>query len=492
MLQKLAKQSAIYGISTIVGRLLGYLLTPYFTRIFEPEAYGIITDVYAIIPFALVLLSMGMESSYFRFATRAEQENPTPEGLKGAMTTLFSTTWALTVATAVTFCFLVQLFIKPACVAMGEAYVANPEYLEIVAFIILFDVVSMIPFVRLRQMNRAKSYVMFKLLNIVLQVGLSIGFGLAGLYSTEFGVGWALVANLIASGVTFLMLLTTIFKVEFRLNSKLIGALFIYSIPLLLSGIAGTATDFIDRQMIKYIIPIGAMAQLGVYGAVTKIAVVMTLFTQMYRLAAEPFFLSNFKKNDFVEMNAAAMKYYIMVSVLVFLGISLFRDLFALIVGAEYREGIYILPVVLGANVCMGVWLNLSFWYKREERTAFALYITLTGLAVAVVANLIFVPRWGYYGAAWSRLIAEGTMVAVSYYLNCRFFPTPYDLKRIGEYILLGVVLFGLSEMLYPAIGGGVLNYIVSVVLLSIYLIYAIWREKIDVRALLNSVLKRG
>ncbi len=491
MLQTLATQSSISGISTIVGRLLGYLLTHYFTSIFEPEAYGIITDVYDIIPFALVLLSMGMESSYFRFATKAEQENPTSEGLKGAMTTLFSTTWALTTTVAVGFCLLVQLFIKPACGAMGDVYVANPKYLEIVAFIIMFDVVSMIPFVRLRQMGRAKSYVMLKLLNIVLQVGLSVGFGVAGLYTSEFGVGWALVANLIASAITFVVLLTTLSGVEFRVNWALVGALFVYSMPLLLSGIAGTATDFIDRQMIKYIIPVGAMAQLGVYGAVTKIAVVMTLFTQMYRLAAEPFFLSNFKKEDFVEMNAEAMKYYIMVSVLVFLGISLFRDLFALIVGAEYREGIYILPIVLGANIFMGVWLNLSFWYKREERTSFALYITLTGLAVAVVANLIFVPRWGYYGAAWSRFIAEGAMVAVSYYLNCRFFPTPYDLGRIGEYILLGVVLFAVSEVLYPLTQGGVLNFIVNVGLLSIYLVYAVRRENIDLRGLLNSVLKR-
>ncbi len=487
MLGKLAKQSAIYGISTIIGRLLGYLLTPYFTRIFEPEAYGIITDVYALIPFALVLLSMGMESSYFRFAAKAEES----EDKQGALSRLFSTTWGVTTIAAVAFVMLIKFFITPVCGVMGEAYVANPSYVEIVALIILFDVSALIPFVRLRQMGRAKVYVLLKLLNIILQVALSIGFGFAGLYATEFGVGWALVANLIASCVTFVVVLTTIRGVEFRVSWPLLAALFVYSMPLLLSGIAGTATDFIDRQMIKHIIPSGAMAQLGVYGAVTKIAVVMTLFTQMYRLAAEPFFLSNFKKEDFVEMNAAAMKYYIMVSVLVFLGISLFKDLFALIVGADYREGIYILPVVLGANVFMGVWLNLSFWYKREERTTFALYITLTGLVVAVIANLIFVPKWGYYGAAWSRFVAEGTMVAVSYYLNCRFFPTPYDLRRIGEYIALGLGLFGLSEVIYPLLGGEMLKYLVNVALLSIYLVYAVRREKIDLNGLLNSVLRR-
>ncbi|MFI3302233.1 MAG: polysaccharide biosynthesis C-terminal domain-containing protein [Rikenellaceae bacterium] len=483
MLEKLAKQSAIYGISTIVGRLLGYLLTPYFTRIFSPAAYGVITDVYAVIPFALVLLSMGMESSYFRFATKAEGE----ADVQGAMNRLFSTTWGVTSAAAVGFVALVMLFINPACRVMGEAYVQNPLYIQLVALIIMFDVAAMIPFVRLRQQGRAKEYVMLKLLNISLQVGFSIGFGFMGLYSSEFGVGWALVANLVSTGVTFVVILFTLRGVKFRADGVLLGALLVYSLPLLLSGIAATATDFIDRQMIKYIIPEGAMAQLGIYGAVTKIAVMMTLFTQMYRLAAEPFFLSNFKKEEFKETNAAAMKYYVMVSVLIFLGISLFRNLFALIVGVEYREGVYILPVVLGANIFMGVWLNLSFWYKREERTSFALYITLTGLAVAVVSNLVLIPRWGYYGAAWSRFIAEGAMVAVSYYLNRRFFPTPYDLGRMAEYVALGLGLFYVSEWL-SGVGEW---YVVNSLLLGVYLGYAVWRENIDVRGLINSVLRR-
>ncbi len=489
MLKKLAKQSAIYGISTIIGRLLGYLLTPYFTRVFAPAEYGIITDLYALIPFALVVLSMGMESSYFRFATRAELENPTLEGLRGAMSRLFSTTWALTICAAGLFFAAVMLFLEPACRAMGEVYVANPRYVEIVAAIIFLDVAAMIPFVRLRQRGEAKAYVTWKLVNIIMQVTLSLAAGFAGLYATEFGVGWALLANLAASGVTFIGVgLISLKGFEFRVERGLIIALFVYSIPLLLSGIAGTATDFIDRQMIKYIIPTGAMTQLGIYGAVTKIAVVMTLFTQMYRLAAEPFFLSNFKKEEFVEMNAAAMKYFIMVSMLLLLGISLFRELFSLIVGSDYREGIYILPVVLGANICMGVWLNLSFWYKREERTAYALFITLTGLAVAVVSNLFLIPKWGYYGAAWSRFIAEGAMVVVSYVLCMRHYPIPYDMWRIGEYILTAGVTLAVSEIVPLE---GVSKYVFNALLVVLYMGYCIRRERIDVGGLIKSILRR-
>ena len=232
------------------------------------------------------------------------------------------------------------------------------------------------------------------------------------------------------------------------------------------------------------------MAQLGIYGAITKIAVVMTLFTQMYRLAAEPFFLANFSKEEFIESNAAALKYYMMASMMIFLGIALFRDVFALIVGRDFREGIFILPVILGANVLAGVWLNLSFWYKREEKTRFAVYVTFVGLIVTIVANVALLPRWGYYGAAWARFVAEAAMVAVSYYLNRRYFPTPYDVRRIVEYVVLGVALFFVSEALLPHVSG-VVEYGMNIVIFLLFVAYAVWREKIDLRALVRSALRR-
>ncbi len=483
MLEKLAKQSAIYGISTIVGRLLSYLLTPYYTRIFAPSEFGVITDVYALIPFLLVLLTMGMESSYFRFAAKAEAENNTAEDVKEAKDRLFGTLWGTTSLAAFVFLSLACIFDTPLSRAMGEAYVANPLYILIVAAIVAFDVMTAIPFARLREQGRAHNYVYIKLLNIVLQVGFAFAMGFAGLFSTPFGVGWCLVANLAASVITFVVIAVVSGRARFAIDRALLTKVFIYSLPLLLSGVTATATDFIDRQMIKYLIPDGAMAQLGIYGAVTKIAVVMTLFTQMYRLAAEPFFLSNFKKEDFVEMNAAAMKYFVMASMAIFLGIALFKDLFALIVGRDFREGIYILPIVLGANVLMGIWFNLSFWYKREERTSLALFITLAGLASTVVFNIIFVPKWGYYGAAWARFVGEAVMVVVSYTLNRRLYPTPYPLGRIAEYVVLTLVLFSLSMWAN--------SYIVNIVILCTYITYAVWREKINLGAMLNSILKR-
>ena len=488
MLEKLAKQTAVYGISTIVVRFLSYLLTPYYTRVFGQEAYGVVTYVYALIPLVLTLLTMGMESSYFRFSAKADEAGG---DVPAAKRRLFATTWGITSLAALVFFLLALLFRHPLSGMMGAAYTAHPEYVVLVAAIILFDVWTSIPFARLREQGRALRYVEFKAMSVVLNVALAFGFGAAGLFDTAFGVGWVFVANLAASAVTWLAILPTTDRTVPRIDRRLLARIFVYSLPLLIGGLAGTANEFIDRQLIVYLLPDGALAQLGVYGAITKIAVVMMLFYQMYRLAAEPFFLSNFRKSDFVQMNAAALKYYVMVSMLIFLGIALFRDLFALIVGRDFREGIFILPVVLGANVLTGVWLNLSFWYKREERTQLAVWVTFTGLFFTVVMNVALVPALGYVGAAWARLASEAAMVGVSYWLNRRYYPTPYDLRRIGEYVALGLGVFFASAVFARWLPVRGAEYAVNGVLFGLFGLFAVRREHIDVGRLLRSVVKR-
>jgi len=488
MLEKLAKQTAVYGISTIVVRFLSYLLTPYYTRIFGQETYGIVTDIYALIPLALTLLTMGMESSYFRFSAKAEEAGG---DVRAAKRRLFATTWGVTSLAAVVFFVLVASFRNGVAGLMGEAYAAHPEYVVWVGLIILFDVWACIPFSRLREQGRALLFVGIKALNVVMNVALAVAFGVAGLFATEFGVGWVFVANLIASVVTWLVILATVDRTVPKINWALLAAVFAYSLPLLVGGLAGTANEFIDRQLIKYLVPEGAMAQVGIYGAITKIAVVMMLFYQMYRFAAEPFFLSNFKKSDFVQMNAAALKYYVMASMLIFLGIALFRDVFALIVGRDFREGIFILPVVLGANVLTGVWLNLSFWYKREEKTSLAIVVTGAGLVSMLVFGFWCIPVWGYYGAAWARLASESTMVAVSWWLNRRFYPTPYDWRRIGEYVAAALAVFAVCEAVTACGGNKLIAYAFNIVLFAAYALYLVRRERIDVAALVKAALKR-
>lgn len=488
MLEKLAKQTAIYGISTIVVRFLNYLLTPYYTRIFDQGEYGIVTDIYALIPFALVLLSMGMESSYFRFTTRAEEEGG---DIAQGKRKVFATTWGVTSLNAVIFFLVVWLLNAPISRAMGAAYLLHPEYVTIVAAIVMVDVWTMIPFSRLREQGRAMHFVVLKALSVLLNVGLAIGFGIAGLYATPFGVGWVLIANLIASITTLVALLPSTDGILPRIDGALLRKIFVYSVPLLISGIAGTANEFIDRQMIKYLTPGGeevAMAELGVYGAIVKIAVVMTLFTQMYRLAAEPFFLSGFKKEEFKEANAASMKYFVMASMVIFLGIVLFRDVFALIVGRDFREGIDILPIVLASNILAGVWFNLSFWYKREEKTKYAAYITFLGLAVTIALSFVLVPKMGYRGAAWVRLVAEAAMVVWSYTLCRKHYPIPYDLKRMGEYVVLTAAIYCTAEYAFSGVDDN-MHTALNVLLFMVAIAYAVWREKIDVKGLVRATI---
>ena len=452
MLEKLAKQTAVYGISTIAVRFLSYLLTPYYTRIFGQETYGIVTDIYALIPLALTLLTMGMESSYFRFSAKAEEAGG---DVKAAKRRLFATTWGVTSLAAAVFFVVVAFFRDGISHLMGEAYVAHPEYIVWVGLIILFDVWSCIPFSRLREQGRALLFVGLKALGVVLNVVLAVAFGLAGLFSTGFGVGWVFVANLIASAVTWLVILATVDRTVPKINWALLAAVFAYSLPLLIGGLAGPANEFIDRQLIKYLVPEGAMAELGVYGAITKIAVVMMLFYQMYRLAAEPFFLSNFKKSDFVQMNAAALKYSVMASVLT------------------------------------GVWLNLSFWYKREEKTSLAIVVTGAGLVAMMAFGFWFIPLWGYYGAAWARLASESAMVGVSWWLNRRFYPTPYDWRRIGEYVAVALAVFAACEAVTAFDGNKLITYAFNIVLFAAYAVYLVRRERIDVGAMLRAALKR-
>ena len=338
-------------------------------------------------------------------------------------------------------------------------------------------------------------YVVVRLLSVVINLVLCVWLynwlpESWSVYESSVDAGYAFIANLVASAVTFVMLLPSCDGIMPRIDKKLLRKILLYSLPLLISGIAGTANEYIDRQMIKYLMPAGeAMAALGVYGAVVKIGVVMLMFTQMYRLAAEPFFLADFKKEEFKEANAEALKYFVLVSVLIFLTISLFADVFALIVGRDFREGIYILPVVLVSNMLSGVVLNLSFWYKQVGATKYAIYVTGVGLIFTVVFNVMLVPKLGYFGAALARLICEAAMVAVSYALNQRHYPINYDLRRMGEYLAVGAAMYGVGMLC--AESAMWLRYGVSALLLCLFVFYAVRRERIDVKGLMKSIIRK-
>lgn len=477
-LKKLASQTAIYGISSIVARLINYLLTPYLTRILTPESYGVIGDMYALIPFCLVLLTMGMETGYFRYAgkssTRQEQDS------------IFTTSMAAVSSAALLFLAVIFIFKTPIDIALK--YEDQSSITTLVALIVALDVITAIPFTRLRQQQRANRYVVVRVVSILVNVifclfffsalpTLAESYGWAkAIYSPTFGVGYVFVANLLSSLTSALMLSPQLFKVKFSINLPLLRSLALYSLPLLLSGIVGTANEFIDRQLIKYLTPESmAMSQLGIYAAVVRISVVMVLFTQMYRFAAEPFFLSGFKKEEFKESSAAALKYYVIASLVIALVVTLNLDLFALLVGESFREAIYIVPILIVSNLLAGVLFNLSFWYKYTEQTKYALYITLAGLFFTVTLNIILIPKWGYYGAAMARLACEAVMVIISYVLNQRHFPIKYDIKAIFSYTLLAITIYLISSLVNCE--NKIAYYALNSILILIFVLVAYKRE---------------
>ncbi len=484
-MRQLAGQTAVYGISSIVSRLLNYLLTPLLTRVLTTDQYGVITDLYALIPLALVVLTMGLETGYFRFAGR--------DGLQKRE--VFSTAWGAVSALAVLFAAAGLLF-TPELARVME-YTDHPSYVRLVALIVALDVIMAIPYARLRQEGRAGLFVTIRSFSVLLNVLLVVFFYLAlphlaaggsfwaSLYDPNYGPGYFLVGNLITSLLTLLALWPAYRDVAPRIDWKLLKTMLVYSLPLLVSGVAGVANQFIDRQMIKYLMPYDeAMGALGIYGAVAKLGVILLLFIQMYRYAAEPFFLAGFKKTDFLKANAEALKYFVMVAVGIFLLVMLFVDGFALLVGPDFRQGLVILPVILLSNVFSGMTLTLNFWYKQTGDTRFAVWITGSGLVITVLLGLWLIPRWGYVGAAWARLCCEGVMLGISYWFNRRYYPTPYDLGRIGEYFGIGALLFGIS-LLSDSLPD-LLKYSLHAALLFAYGYYCLRRERIDLRSFLR------
>lgn len=491
-IRKLAGQTAIYGISSVAARFLNFLLVPYLTRILSPEGYGVVTDLYALIPFALVVLTMGLESGYFRFAGKA--------GNEAEKRAVFANTWGAVSFASLIFFVVVLLFNDRIAGAMR--YGDHPSYIWITAGIIALDVFMAIPFARLREQGRATRFVVIRLVSVVINVLLCIffysvlpaiaswGVIFGSIYDPGFGAGYVLVANLVASFATIFFLLPLCGGIRPRISRQVLGPIMIYSMPLLVSGIAGTANEYIDRQMIKYLMPADiSMAALAQFGAVSKLGVILMLFLQMYRMGAEPYFLGSFKGNDFVKMNAAAMKYYLIAAFAIFLGITLFTDLFAYILGPQMREGIPLLPVILLSNIMTGIVFNLSFWYKQMSRTKYAILVTGTGLLFTLIFNVLLVPRFGIWGSALARLMCEGIMVAVSYALNRRHCPTPYELGRIGEYFALGAGIYALGY--FTAMLPAIPKYLCNLALLVIYGFFFLRREKIDLPGLVRSVTRK-
>ncbi len=448
MLKRLASDTVIYGLGTIVPRLINYLLAPYLTYLaLSEESYGVMSYFYATIPFGLSILTMGLENAFFRFTGKAETAIEKLRVFKTTTTTvlLFS---LLFLAAAIYYQDRIYELID---------YDFSSTIIPLVVGIIAIDAVSAIPFARLRDKGKSLQFSILKIVGVLINVSFVVFFYsylpshnsgiLAPLWVEDFGSGYVFVSNLIASGVILVVLMAMNLDYRPIIEVRLLKQIMIFSIPLFISGFSGTANEFIDRQMMAFLLPQNiSMEEIGTYSATLKIAALMIIFTQMYRYAAEPLFLSKTKRENFKEDTALATKYFYIASLAIFLVITLFIDLFEMLVAEDFRDGVALVPVMLISNILLGLQLNLSFWYKFRERTHYALYITLAGLVVIVLFNYIFLPQWGYSAAAYAKLLGMATMVAISYWLNQKHYPIDYQLPRLGLYTALTAILYFSSE----------------------------------------------
>jgi O-antigen/teichoic acid export membrane protein len=447
--KKLAGETVIYGMSSIVGRFLNWWLMPLYVSLFSPEEYGIVTNLYSYVAFFMVFLTYGMETGFFRFASKSNESE------KVYSTALIS----LLLTSAL---FLIVIATLKDSLAGFIQYPNHPEYILWLGIILALDAFTAIPFAKLRLNNRPLKFAFIKLVNIGFNIGFNLFFlvlcpKLIGnnpdsiftiVYTPNIGVGYVFISNLLASVITVIMLIPEIFKIRFQSDIRLLYKMLSYSFPILIVGLAGIINQHIDKILIPFLIPENEnpMEQLGIYGAVVKIAVLMNMFIQAFRYAFEPFFFSHAEGKDDKQIHANIMKYFVIFGLLIFLGMMLYIDVIKLIIPAEYYEGFSIVPLILLANLFFGIYFALSMWYKLTDMTRYGAYIAIFGAIITIVLNVILIPLYGYKGSAITVLICFFTMMLISYFLGKKYYPIPYNIKRIGLYFLLAAVVYILSK----------------------------------------------
>ena len=455
-IKQLFGQTAVYGLGIVLPRLLNYLLlTPFYTRVFERATYGIITELYAYVVFLLVILTYGMETGYFRYASNSERQER-----------VYTTVLGSLFVSSSLFIILMLFWSGPISSLIG--YEQHPEYIKWLAAIVGIDAFTSIPFARIRLRNQPLKYALIRIVEVSINIGLNLFFLyycprnteselVTLLYNENIGVGYVLISNLIASSLKLLLLIPDILA-AFRsvFDRSLFKEILRYSYPLLIAGLAGTVNEALDRILLKHLIPIelNPMEQLGIYGANYKLAVLMTLFVQMFKYAAEPFFFSKSGEKNAKKLYADVMMFFVVAGLFIFLLVNLYLDYFILFIGADFREGVQIVPVVLMANLVMGIFFNLSIWYKLTNLTRFGAVLVLLGALITVVVNVLFIPRYGYVASAWAHLFCYSTMVVVSYLWSRKYYAIPYRVGRILAYIIAAVVIYLSNELFLQNIQG--------------------------------------
>ncbi len=451
-LKGLFKDTAIYGMSSIIGRFLNYLLVPLYTHYMPSTSgdYGISTNVYAYTALILVLLTFGMETTLFRFAN----EQPTADRELSTFNfqfsiswpdTVFSTGFALIATLTALFLTLVFGFITPIADRLG--YGNHHEYLLMMAVVVAMDSLQALPFSYLRFQKRPIRFASLKLLFIFLNIGLNL------LYFVVLGktsVFYVFFINLLCTSFISLLFIPELFRIQWHFDWILLRKMLSYSWPILILGVAGILNQVADKIMFPLVYPDKAEAnvQLGIYGGCVKIAMIMAMITQAFRYAYEPIVFAKAKDRDSREYYAVAMKYFLIFTLLAFLCVVGYIDVLQLILGKGYREGMAVVPIVMVAEIMMGVYFNLSFWYKLIDKTIYGAWFSLTGCAVLFLVNYLFIPRYSYMACAWGGVAGYGTAMVLSYIVGQAKNPIPYPMKSICIYVAMTVLFYVLMNLI--------------------------------------------
>ena len=434
-LKSLAKDTAIYGLSSIVGRFLNYLLVPLYTYYMPHETgdYGVSTNIYAYTALILVLLTFGMETTLFRFAN---DEHYKPD-------TVFSTAMATIGALTTVFLLMIFGFIGPISQALG--YEHHHEYLLMMAVVVALDALQAIPFSYLRYQKRAIRFASLKLLFIAMNIALNLFYFVVLGKTTVFYVFFI---NLICTGFVTLFFLPDLFRIEWKFDGKLLSTMLSYSWPILILGIAGILNQVADKIIFPLVYPDKEQANvlLGDYGSCVKIAMIMAMITQAFRYAYEPIVFAKNKDADKTEYYATAMKYFIIFTLLAFLCVMGWMPVLKYIIGADYREGLGVVPIVMMAEIFMGIYFNLSFWYKLIDKTIYGAWFSLAGCIVLFAVNILLIPTYGYWACAWGGFAGYGTAMVLSYMIGQQKNPIPYPLKSIATYFIGAMAAFALMK----------------------------------------------
>lgn len=454
-LRRLAGQTAIYGLSSIIGRLLNYLLVPLYTRVLIISDYGIYTEMYAYVSILWVILTYGMETTFFRFSQSESNK-----------TTVYSTSLISLVLTSLVFLVFSLIYARP--IANWLGYADNVKYVIWFAFILAFDAVAAIPFAKLRQDNRPVKFALLKLVNIGSNIGLNLFFillcpfilsrfpdsSVAGLVSKIFNpddlVGYIFISNLIATTLTLILLLPDFPVRHITFDITLLKKMLAYTWPLLVVAIAGSINLSLDKILLARLLPEGSdvMGQVGIYGACYKVSIIMALFVQTFRYAADPFFFSESGKSESRQLYADVLTLFTIAVSVIFLFTVMYLDVVILFIGQAYRDGKAVIPLLLLGNLFLGIYYNLSIWYKLTNQTIYGAVLSVIGASVTVVLNFVLIPTMGYYGSAWAAFFAYFVMMVLSFFLGQRHFKVPYNLRRLVFYPGLAIALYFISRLI--------------------------------------------